>query len=120
DGGLARAWRLRMSVLLQIGRLEDAAAAATAVVKYANAAGDTRLAARSAPTISYVLVHGPEAVAEGIEQCRELLEAVAGDRKTEAVILGGLAQLHAMSGDFEEARRRYRRGQEIFEELGAG
>ncbi|HEY2916694.1 MAG TPA: adenylate/guanylate cyclase domain-containing protein [Candidatus Limnocylindrales bacterium] len=120
DGGLARAWRLRMSVLLQVGKLEEAAVAAGAVVRHANAAGDARLAARSAPAISYILVHGPEPVAQAISQCQGLLETVAGDRKTEAVILGGLAQLQAMAGDFEKARSTYRRGQEIFVELGAG
>jgi class 3 adenylate cyclase/tetratricopeptide (TPR) repeat protein len=120
DGGLARAWRLRMSVLLQVGKLDEAAVAASAVVRHADAAGDARLAARSAPAISYILVHGPEPVAEAIRQCRGLLETVAGDRKTEAVILGGLAQLLAMAGELDEARATYRRGQQIFEELGTG
>ena len=70
--------------------------------------------------ISFTLVHGPATVETGIRSINELVETIAGDRKTEAVLLGALAQLHAMAGDFDEARGLYRRGQTILAELGAG
>jgi class 3 adenylate cyclase/tetratricopeptide (TPR) repeat protein len=120
DAGLARAWRLTMQVEAMLGHYEQAAAAAERVVEHANRAGDGRLASRSAPLISYTLVHGPTPVDEATASCTDLLEATSGDRKVEAVLLGGLAQLAAMRGEFDEGRAFYRRGQTILTELGAG
>jgi tetratricopeptide (TPR) repeat protein len=102
------------------GRLEEAAANADRVVQYARLAGDPRLAARSAGTIAYALVHGPTPVSEAIPRFEELLQSVSGDRTAEAVLVGSLAVLRAMAGEFEAARDLYRRGQEIAAELGSG
>ena len=118
--GLARAWRLRMIASVQLGRLDDAAAAAEQVVIHATQAGDSRLASRSAQAISYILVHGPTPVVEATVHCRRLLAGVGGDRKAEAVIHLAIAELVAMTGSFAEARAAYRRGQEILAELGKG
>ena len=41
-----------------------------------------------------------------------------GDRKAESVVLGVMAQLHAMLGDFEQARTLYRRAGAILADLG--
>jgi class 3 adenylate cyclase/tetratricopeptide (TPR) repeat protein len=120
SAGLARAWRLKMNATVQLGRLDDASAAAEQVVNHATRAGDRRLASRSAPAVSYILVHGPTHVEEALASCRKLLESVGGDRKVEAVISLAIAELLAMNGEFDEARLCYRRGQEILTELGRG
>jgi class 3 adenylate cyclase/tetratricopeptide (TPR) repeat protein len=119
-GGLARAWRLKMNASVQLGRLDEAAAAAAQVVEHATRAGDRRLASRSAPAIGYILVHGPTPVAEAIPGCRQLLESVGGDRKVEAVLRLAIGELLAMDGAFDAARVEYRSGQQILSELGRG
>ena len=120
EASLARAWRLLMLCHVTVGRLEAASDAAARLLDHATRAGDRALAARSAPAIAYVLVHGPTPVADAIKRCRELLADAEGDRKTEAVINSALAQLLAMRGEFEEARQLYRRGRLTLEELGGG
>src|SRR5213079_82927 len=70
--------------------------------------------------IAYILIHGPVPVPEALRRCREMLGGIQGDRKTEAIVNGALAQLLAMNEEFDEARSHYRRGQEILGELGAG
>jgi len=118
--GLARAWRLRMIASVQLGRLDEAGAAAEQVVIHATRAGDRRLASRSATAISYILVHGPTPVAEATERCRQLLAGVGGDRKVEATLHLAIAELLAMEGQFDEARVSYRLGQQISADLGRG
>jgi class 3 adenylate cyclase/tetratricopeptide (TPR) repeat protein len=118
--GLARAWRLRMVTQVLQGRLEDAALAAQRVVEFAERAGDRRLASRSAPTVAYILLHGPTPVPEAIRRCEELIANVEGDRITEVGIISTLAVLRAMEGAFGTARELYGRGQAIAHELGSG
>jgi tetratricopeptide (TPR) repeat protein len=118
--GLARAWRLRMVTDVLQGHLEQAALAAERVIDLANRVGDLRLASRSAPTIAYILLHGPTPVPEAIRRCEELVVSVQGDRTAEAGIVSTLAVLRAMEGEFAAARELYRRGQTIATELGSG
>src|SRR3990172_1922332 len=103
-----------------LGRLNEAAEAADRIVEHATRVGDSRLAARIAPAVAYVLLHGPTAARGGVEGLDELLDSVRGDRKTEAIVMNALAQLRAMNGDLEEARALYRRGQATLAELGSG
>jgi tetratricopeptide (TPR) repeat protein len=118
--GLARAWRLRMVTEVLQGQLEEAGRDAERVIAYAREAGDTRLSARSAGTIAYVLLHGPTPVDEAINRCEELIAGVEGDRTAEAVLLGTLGVLRSMAGSFDDARELYQRGQAISAELGSG
>ena len=120
DAGLARAWRTLVLVEVLQGRLARASEATEKVVHHAQAAGDARIASRAAPGIAYILLHGPTPAASAIPQFEDLLASVSGDRKTEAVIVGTLAVLRAMRGEFEEARALYKRGQVMLEELGGG
>jgi tetratricopeptide (TPR) repeat protein len=57
-------------------------------------------------------------VQEALEHCEALLDAVREDRIAEARFLPILGVLHAMQGDFEDARRLYRRSHELMAELG--
>ena len=118
--GLARTARLGMLTEVMLGRFEAAARFAEQIIEHARAAGEARLISRSVGPSAYILVHGPTPVPEAIKQSERMLGSLEGDRKVEAVVLGALAQLQAMAGDFETARASYRRGQAILAELGTG
>jgi ATP/maltotriose-dependent transcriptional regulator MalT len=100
------------------GRYDLAADAATKVAEHARAAADHRLVGLGAMGYAATALHGPTPVADAIRRCEELSDEVRGDRKAEAIILGVLSVLHAMDGDFERARRLYRRGHEMLADLG--
>jgi predicted ATPase/class 3 adenylate cyclase len=116
--GLARAWRLRVFVHGTAGRYDEAAAAAERVVEHATAAGDARMAARGAQVYASVALHGSLPVSEVRARCERLAEQVAGDRKSQAVINGVLAQLCAMQGDIEPARELYETQRRMLADLG--
>ncbi len=118
--GLARAWRLAMTTELNQGHLEEASAAVDHVVSEARAAGDQRLASRSATAIAYVLLHGPTPVDDAIRQCRELMATVSGNRVTQAIVESTMAVLTAMAGSIDEARALYRHSQAVVTELAGG
>ncbi|MBI2780836.1 MAG: AAA family ATPase [Chloroflexi bacterium] len=120
DAGLARAARLEMYSHVMLGHFTDATTASVRIVDHARKANDERLVSRSVAPIANILVHGPAPVDEALAQLREMLAGVTGDRKTEAILLGALAQLQAMDESFDEARTSYRRAQEILNELGSG
>ncbi|HEY8238120.1 MAG TPA: adenylate/guanylate cyclase domain-containing protein [Candidatus Limnocylindrales bacterium] len=120
DAGLARAARLEMYAYVMLGKFKEGTGSAARIVEHARKSGEERLVTRSIGPITYILVHGPMAVPAALGQSREMLDGITGDRKTEAVVHGALAQLLAMDNQFEEARGHYRRGQEILGELGAG
>jgi len=61
---------------------------------------------------------GPTPVSVALATCEGLVRDVTGDRKAESVILGVLAQMHAMSGDFDLARDLYRRAASSLADLG--
>jgi ATP/maltotriose-dependent transcriptional regulator MalT len=85
----------------------------------ASQVGDTRLAASGAVGYSTSVLLGATPVAEALPRCQILIDQVKGDRKAEAVILGALAQLHAMEGRFEVARGFYTESQQLLADLGA-
>ena len=118
EAGLAHAYRLLMIIHGTVGRYDDAAFAAETAVTHSRRAGDPRSAARAASGYATVALGGPTPVAAAIERCEALLADVRGDRKAEAVILGVLAQLRAMRGEFDEARAMAERGREMLDDLG--
>jgi class 3 adenylate cyclase/tetratricopeptide (TPR) repeat protein len=118
EGGIARAWRYLLFVHANAGRFDDMAMAAEQLMEHAGLAGEERLVRRGAAIYTTAVVLGSTPVAEAIEHCEALLERVGGDRRSEAIVFGALAQLHAMAGDFELARTLYRREQEYLESLG--
>jgi hypothetical protein len=93
-----------------LGKFDDATGAAARIVEHARKSGEERLVSRSVGPIAYILVHGPVPVPEALARCREMLAGIQGDRKTEAIVYGALAQLLAMNLEFDEARAHYRRG----------
>ena len=116
--GLARAWRIRGILSDQAGRYGDAASAAERFIEYAERAGEPRLVARGTSAYASEAVWSTLPIQDLAERMEAHLRKVAGDRKAEAYVALGLAQLQAMLGDFGRARDLYRRGQALLRELG--
>jgi class 3 adenylate cyclase/tetratricopeptide (TPR) repeat protein len=116
--GLARAWRLRAIVLGTAGAYDEAAAAADRIVEYASAAGDARMAARGAQVYASVALVGTLPASAVSERCEQLIQQVAGDRRSEAVIRGVLANVCVMQGDFARAREESERQRQMLADLG--
>ena len=116
--GLARAWRLLASIDLAACRWGEAEQAAWQMIEHARAAGDHTMEMRVLPILTLFLQKGPTPVGEAIEGCRQILDAVASDRRAAAMATRQLAQLHAMRGEFGEARSLYRGSRRTLEELG--
>ena len=72
----------------------------------------------SSPCLVQALHYGPTPVPTAISRCEEFLEGAQDDRSLEAAMARTLAALTAMQGDFDEARRLWRRASGIYEELG--
>jgi tetratricopeptide (TPR) repeat protein len=118
EGGLARAWRLTAWQHGSMGRVDDAANDCLHAADHGVRANDHRIANRSAMGYASYAVNGSLPAAEVAERCRAFMSEVAGDRRAEAVILGVMAQLRAMDGDFEEARRMSQRERQLLLDLG--
>jgi class 3 adenylate cyclase/tetratricopeptide (TPR) repeat protein len=118
EAGLARAWRLIMIIHGTRGAYDGVEMAAKKVVEHARASGDLRQASRGAMAQATTALNGPTPVGEALSACERLAAEVRGDRKAESVILVTLAQLHAMRGDFEEARGLYRAAAAMLADLG--
>jgi class 3 adenylate cyclase/tetratricopeptide (TPR) repeat protein len=118
EAGLARAWQLVMIIYGTRGAYDGVEMAAKKVVEHARASGDMRRASRGAMAQATTALNGPTPVEEALAACERLGAEVRGDRKAESVILVALAQLHAMRGDFEEARGLYRTAASMLADLG--
>jgi class 3 adenylate cyclase/tetratricopeptide (TPR) repeat protein len=119
DFALARAWNEVTFREITRGQYEAATVSSDMMVAHARRAGSERLAGQAAPAVAYLMVHGATPVADGIRGCDELLDSIRGNRRTEAVVLGALAQLKAMDGQFDEARAICERVRGILIELQA-
>ena len=118
DARLATAWRLLAWAHGTSLQLTLAAQAAERAMTHARLAGDARQARRAASHYAMAALHGPTPVSEAIRRCKEIAEESRGDRRTEGFVRSTLAPLHAMRGDFEEARRLYTEAQSMLAELG--
>ncbi len=118
DAGLAKAWRVLGAVhatALHYGRAAEAVARAT---EHARAAGDLRQERRNASSFAVAAVYGPTPVPEAIAECSRIVADATGDRRTEGLVLGALAHLEAMRGEFDRARELSARARSTLEELG--
>ncbi|HUG30301.1 MAG TPA: adenylate/guanylate cyclase domain-containing protein [Candidatus Limnocylindria bacterium] len=118
EGGIARAWRFLLFVHGNAGRYDDVAHAAEQLMEHAARAGEDRLERRGAAVYAGAAAFGSTPVPQAIKRCESVAERVQGDRRSEAIVFGALAHLHAMAGDFELARTMYRREREYLEVLG--
>ena len=87
---------------------------------HARRAGNARLVARSGLGFAIGALSGPTPVPEAITECERIVAGGMADRQVQSVIMCVLAQLRAMNGEFEEARRLYRQGRSLLRELGQG
>jgi class 3 adenylate cyclase len=118
QAGLALVSRLRWYVANAAGRFGAAAEAAEQIVDHARRAGDPRLAMRGSIGLSMAALMGPMPTTLAILRCESLLADVRGDRRTEGLIVGVLAELYALDGEFDRARLSYRRAQSLLADLG--
>ena len=117
---LANANRI-IALVHQIGgRHAQAASAIERVIDHARRAGNERLVARSGLGLSFSALFGPTPVPQALAQCERILAGGLRDRQVECVIKCKVAQLHAMNGDFGEARQLYRQARALLRELGQG
>jgi class 3 adenylate cyclase/tetratricopeptide (TPR) repeat protein len=116
--GLAKAWRIIGSVHATALRYGQAANAVERAIECARAGGDARQERRNSAAFAIAAVYGPTPVAEAIARCLEIGERTRGDRRTEGLVLCARAQLEAMRGEFDEARRLYRRARAVLTDVG--
>jgi class 3 adenylate cyclase/tetratricopeptide (TPR) repeat protein len=118
DVGLAKTWR-RLATMDGVGCRWGAAGEAFERARtHARRAADGREEALASALIFQSLVRGPTPVETGITRCEELLHEGGRHRGVEAVGLAALANLQAMVGRFDDARRLLVRSDAILEDLG--
>jgi hypothetical protein len=117
DLGLARAWRRVASCHENACRLRAAEEACEHALVHARLAGSTQEEARTIDRLCTVFVLGPAPAEHAIARCESFLARPATPL-LEANVVAPLAVLRAMTGDVDEARRLYARGEAILEELG--
>jgi DNA-binding SARP family transcriptional activator len=118
DLGRCRTWRLQAWIdwiECMTGRADDAWQCAAT---YARRAGDDRELFEILGWRASASVFGPTPVPEAIRRCDEIRQEVRTSPVAVALILHPLALLHAMTGDFDVARRLIREGHDIVDELG--
>jgi class 3 adenylate cyclase/tetratricopeptide (TPR) repeat protein len=116
---LAKAWRLLGYVHGSVLRYREAVEAVRQAIHFARLAGDRRLEARATAEYAAGLRDGPTPVSEAIRECEDALGSGLADRQAEAFVLCSLARLHAMQGDFAQARELIARAGRMRDELGA-
>ncbi len=87
-------------------------------VEQARLAGDRRAVTRNQMSFAIAALYGPMPVPTAIALCDRIVLDVGDDRRAEAVVLGALAHLNAMAGQFRLAREQYGRARDILEDLG--
>jgi class 3 adenylate cyclase/tetratricopeptide (TPR) repeat protein len=118
EAGLAKAWRVLGAVHATALHYGEAAAAVANAMEHARAAGDLRQERRNASSFALAAVYGPTPVPDAIAECSRIVAEATGDRRTEGLVLGALAYLEAMRGEFDRAREVSARARSTFEELG--
>ena len=118
DLGQCRAWCLRAKIAWTEGLVAAADEAWRRAAKHARRAGDERELFEILGWRASAAVWGPTPVTEAISRCRKLREQVRASPVAVAVMLHPLGLLHALRGDFDQARRLIREGNEILDDLG--
>jgi class 3 adenylate cyclase/tetratricopeptide (TPR) repeat protein len=116
--GLARAWRHLGYVHQFALRWNDEREALEQALVFAEQAQDEREARQIRGGLVNALVWGPLPAPEALERLEELLAQVRTKPYSAAYVLGGIAALRAMRGEFDEARRLFAEGRTIISDLG--
>jgi DNA-binding SARP family transcriptional activator/tetratricopeptide (TPR) repeat protein len=99
--GMSEACYVLAAVHLRAGRMRDLEDAARRGIAHARQSGDAREQLGAPWWMSFALLVGPTPVPQAIRECREVLWV--GDTEHPGV-LADLARLHAMLGEFGQAR----------------
>jgi class 3 adenylate cyclase/tetratricopeptide (TPR) repeat protein len=118
DIGLAKAWWLKSEVHLNAFRWGPRTEHLERALEHARRAGDAGEQAAIAAQLAQAVYYGPAPVPAAIDRCERLLRDVPPTRSLRASVIGVLAGLRAMQGDFDEARRLHEEAREIWQELG--
>jgi hypothetical protein len=116
--GQCQSLRLRAWVDWIEGRAGAADEAWSRAAVHARRAGEERMLFDILGWRASAAVFGPMPVSAAILHCEQIREQVESSPVAVAVTLHPLALLHAMTGDFELARRLVREGNDILGELG--
>jgi DNA-binding SARP family transcriptional activator len=118
EHGQSRAWSLHATIAWFEGRAADADDAWQRAAALARRTRDERELFDVLGWRASAAVFGPTPVREAIRRCTEIRETVRSSAVAVALTLHPLATLHAMSGEFEQARLLLREANEILHELG--
>jgi len=116
--GQCRAWRLRAWIEWTQSHVAHAREAWQRAAGHAGRAGEERERFEILGFLASAAVYGPTPVSEGIRVCTAIREEVHASQVAEAVVMRPLGLLHALNGDFDEARRLTARAGAILDELG--
>ena len=116
--GLSQAHQLQAEVHWDEGEYVATERALEKALVHAGNANNERERSKILGWLVSALFWGPTNAEEAIKRCEEILESATGDRLVEAKTVTILAGLHAMRGNFDEARSLFERGQTIQTELG--
>jgi predicted ATPase len=114
--GLARAWRLRSELEIRALHWGARSEALERALDHARQAGDLREEAFIVGGLAQSLYFGPTPVEHAIERCEQFL-GDAVEAELEAAIGSTLAALHAMRGDFDQARELWAAADRLYESL---
>jgi class 3 adenylate cyclase/tetratricopeptide (TPR) repeat protein len=117
DAGLSKAWWLLGEVHSIAGHWQKRADALERALDHARRGGSSEVTGLVA-LLAQALYYGPTPADEALVRCREFLAEAVGDRSLEAALQGTLGGLHAMRGDFDEARGLHARAVTTYEEMG--
>jgi class 3 adenylate cyclase/tetratricopeptide (TPR) repeat protein len=116
---LARAWWLRSAGDLAAGRWRARGEAIDQALEHARRArAGAEMVGTLAGLYAQALLHGPTPVDEAVARIRNLRDELGLDAPLRGSINTSLAGLHAMRGDFDEARRLFRDAAATYEEFG--
>jgi class 3 adenylate cyclase/predicted ATPase len=113
-----RAWRLKAWIAWTESLAGDADEAWRRAAELARRAGDERELHEILGWRASAAVFGPTPVPEAIHRCMDIRAQVRGGPVAAAVTLRPLGLLHAMTGDFDTARRLLGEGNRILDDLG--
>jgi class 3 adenylate cyclase/tetratricopeptide (TPR) repeat protein len=117
--GLARVMQLMGLGRFGLCRYHEAEELFRQAAAHARKAGGGRAEVRALQLLAAALLRGPTPVEQALEECREICDRTATDVGAQASSCGIAAQLDAMRGNFEDARRLYSRAKAVFAELGS-
>ena len=116
--GLARSWRALGLEHRRSGHLGESEKACERALEHAVRAGDRREESRSADQLCTALLYGPAEASAALARCQAMLVRAGGNLLFEANVLASAAGLHAMLGEFDEARAAAQRAEAIYVDLG--